>query len=280
VARVAGPRHHVARLAASACLAAAGVLAGSLLGACGTGNGTTLPPSFTPPTVGLTTSTGTTPTTGAGTTLTTPTSTTTTTPPTTVPPPLGPGSSGPAVLALQQRLASLGYWLGTADGTFGDATEQAVYALQKAAGISRDGLVGPETEAALARGVVPTFRPASGYVIEVDLADDLVMFVTNDKLEMTLNTSTGGGYTYTGTDVAVTPVGDFSIYREVDGMVTDNLGQLWRPKFFVGGIALHGDSYVPPYPVSHGCVRVSNEAINWIWTHNLAPVGTNVWVYT
>ena len=30
---------------------------------------------------------------------------------------LGPGSSGPAVLALQQRLSSLGYWLGTPDGT-------------------------------------------------------------------------------------------------------------------------------------------------------------------
>ena len=184
------------------------------------------------------------------------------------------------MLALQQRLSSLGYWLGTPDGTFGDATVQAVYALQKAAGISRDGVVGPETEAALARGVVPQFRPANGYVIEVDLADDLVMFVTNAKLEMTLNTSTGGGYTYTGTDVAVTPVGTFSISREVDGMVTDNLGQLWRPKFFVGGLALHGDSYVPPYPVSHGCVRVSNEAIDWIWTHDLAPIGTAVWVYT
>ena len=59
---------------------------------------------------------------------------------------LGPGASGPAVLALQQRLSSIGYWLGTPDGTFGDATEQAVYALQKAAGITRDGIVGPVTE--------------------------------------------------------------------------------------------------------------------------------------
>ena len=46
---------------------------------------------------------------------------------------LGPGASGPAVLVLQQRLASLGYWLGTPDGKFSDSTEQAVYALQKAA---------------------------------------------------------------------------------------------------------------------------------------------------
>jgi hypothetical protein len=183
------------------------------------------------------------------------------------------------VLALQQRLETLHYWIGTANGVFGDSTEQAVYALQKAAGISRDGLVGPQTEAALARGVVPRPQAAQGYIIEVDLADDLLMFVTGGKLEWTLNTSTGGGYVYTGTAIAETPVGVFSIFREVDGLVTDNLGQLWRPKFFEGGFAIHGDSCVPPIPVSHGCVRVSNEAIDWIWTHGMAPIGTKVWVY-
>ncbi len=192
---------------------------------------------------------------------------------------LGPGSTGPAVLALQRRLVALRYWLGTPDGTFGDSTEQAVYALQKAAAITRDGLVGPKTDAALARGVVPRPRSARGYLVEVDLADDLLMFVEDGRLEWTLNTSTGGGYVYTGTAVADTPIGMFSVYYEVDGLVTDNLGQLWRPKYFDGGFAIHGDSYVPPYPVSHGCVRVSDEAIDWIWTDDMAPIGTNVWVY-
>jgi hypothetical protein len=192
------------------------------------------------------------------------------------------GSSGPAVLALQRRLLSLGYWLVAADGTYDDSTEQAVYALQKAAGIGRDGIVGPETEAALERGVVAQPRPASGYVIEVDLEDDLLMFVDNSKLEWVLNTSTGGGYTYCVSGscaIADTPVGQFNIYSEVDGTVVDALGQLWRPKYFDGGFALHGDSYVPAVPVSHGCVRVSNEAINWIWSNNLAPIGAAFWVY-
>jgi len=186
------------------------------------------------------------------------------------------------VLVLQQRLTSLGYWLGTPDGTFSDSTEQAVYALQKAAGITRDGIVGPVTEAALARGTLPFPRSTSGSVIEVDLQDELLMLVNDGKLTAVLNTSTGGGYTYTDdgvTGVADTPTGTFHIYRQVDGMVTDSLGQLWRPKFFDGGFAIHGDSYVPPYPVSHGCVRVSNEAIDWIWAQNLAPIGTVVWVY-
>ena len=195
---------------------------------------------------------------------------------------LKPGATGAAVLSLQQRLSNLGYWLGTPDGTFGDSTEQAVWALQKAAGLSRTGTVGPQTQAALAAGVLPQPRSTSGYVIEVDLEDDLVMFVTNGKIDEVLNTSTGGGYTYTQdgvTSVATTPTGHFSIYRQVNGLVVDSLGSLWRPKFFDAGFAIHGDTSVPPEPVSHGCARVSNEAINWIWANNLAPIGTAFWVY-
>jgi hypothetical protein len=195
---------------------------------------------------------------------------------------LRPGSSGAAVLALQQRLSSLGYWLGTPDGAFGDSTQQAVYALQKAAGITRNGIVGPTTQSALAAGVVPQPRSTSGYVIEVDLNTDLVMFVTNGKINDVFNTSTGGGYRYTQdgvTSVANTPVGHFQLYRQVNGLVVDSLGALWRPKFFDAGFAIHGDTFVPPVPVSHGCVRVSNEAIDWIWANNVAPLGTAVWVY-
>jgi Putative peptidoglycan binding domain/L,D-transpeptidase catalytic domain len=185
-------------------------------------------------------------------------------------------------LALQQRLSSLGYWLGTPDGRFGDGTEQAVYALQKAADITRDGIVGPVTERALAEGIVPHPRSTSGTLIEVDLENDLLMFVQNGRLSFTLDTSTGGGYGYTDdgvTAIADTPVGLFHIYRQVFGTVVDSLGQLWSPKFFNEGFAIHGDIDVPPYPVSHGCVRVSNEAIERIWSSNLAPIGTPVWVY-
>jgi lipoprotein-anchoring transpeptidase ErfK/SrfK len=186
------------------------------------------------------------------------------------------------VTALQNQLNALGYWLGPIDGVFGDSTEQAVFALQKAAGLPHDGVVGPVTAAAVAAGVVPHPRSTSGSVIEIDLTDDLMMFVTNGTLGAVLNTSTGGGYTYTSggvTAVAHTPVGVFHIARQVDGMVTDSLGQLWRPKFFEGGFAIHGDGYVPAVPVSHGCARVSNEAIDWIWASNMAPIGTEVWVY-
>jgi len=204
-----------------------------------------------------------------------------------VPPPyaganLALGDSGAKVLALQERLSDLGYWLGPPNGVFEDATQQAVYALQKAAGLNPSGIVGATTVAALEAGDLPVPRSTSGYVIEVDLADDLVMFVSNGTVEFVLNTSTGGGYTYVDQGVsyvATTPTGVFYIYRVVNGLVTDRLGKLWRPRFFDDGFAIHGDTFVPPDPASHGCVRVSDEAIDWIWANNLAPIGTEVWVY-
>ena len=195
---------------------------------------------------------------------------------------LGLGATGPEVLLLQQRLSALGYWLGTPSGTFDDATQQAVYALEKVAGLPRTGIVDAPFAAALNAREVPKPRTKSGNAIEVNLELDLVLFVKNGALQYVINTSTGGGYTYTEdgvTDTAITPRGQYTIVRAVDGLVTDSLGSLWRPRFFYEGYAIHGDSYVPPEPVSHGCVRVSNEAIDWIWAQNLAPIGTEVWLY-
>jgi peptidoglycan hydrolase-like protein with peptidoglycan-binding domain len=195
---------------------------------------------------------------------------------------LVPGESNAKVLALQDRLTQLGYWIGTPDGYFGDATEEAIFALQKVAGIPPNGEVGPSTVDALEAGDIPAVRSTSGNVIEIDLTRDLVMFVNNGVLKYVINTSTGGGYTYVEngvTDVATTPTGMFSIIGAVNGTVTDSLGTLWRPRFFYEGFAIHGDGFVPAMAVSHGCARVSNEAIDWIWANNLAPIGTRVWVY-
>lgn len=192
------------------------------------------------------------------------------------------GDQGALVSKLQERLRALHYWVGPIDGVFGDSTEQAVWALQKAAGLDRSGIVGPATWEALERGVMPTPKPASGNLIEVNLSDDLLMIIQKGKLWATLNTSTGGGYTYVEdgvTSVATTPTGVFHIYYAINGPDVDPLGELWRPRFFVGGYAIHGDGNVPPYPASHGCVRVSNEAIDWIWAENLAPIGEEVWIY-
>jgi lipoprotein-anchoring transpeptidase ErfK/SrfK len=69
------------------------------------------------------------------------------------------------------------------------------------------------------------------------------------------------------------------VFRQVNALDRGPLGDLWRPKYFNGGIAVHGSPSIPGYPASHGCARVSNAAIDWIWSTNAVPVGTLVWVY-
>jgi peptidoglycan hydrolase-like protein with peptidoglycan-binding domain len=215
----------------------------------------------------------------------TPTPSPTETPtPTAKPQKLKVGAKGPAVLALQQRLTELGYWNGVADGKFGGTTQQAVFALQKAAGIGRDGSVGPKTQKALDDGVRPKARSkaGSGYLVEINLKKQLLMFVKGGEVIATLNTSTGSNenYEYKGeTYLADTPTGHFKVGRQIDGVRHGPLGDLFRPKYFNGGIAVHGSPSIPPYPASHGCARVSNTAINWIWATGKLPLKTPVWVY-
>lgn len=59
------------------------------------------------------------------------------------------GSSGTKVKTLQQRLISLGWMAGTADGTYGGATQAAVKAFQEKSGLWADGIAGPDTLALL-----------------------------------------------------------------------------------------------------------------------------------
>ncbi|WP_236717924.1 L,D-transpeptidase family protein [Actinoplanes sp. TFC3] len=202
--------------------------------------------------------------------------------PTEAPERLRSGAKGDRVVALQKRLAELGYWNGKADGTFGGQTTQAVYALQKAAGLSRDGVVGPKTEKALDQGVRPKARSRSGYVIEISKKRQLLMLVKDGEVTQAFNTSTGSYERYEqegATHVAATPSGKFTVSRQIDGWRNAPLGLLWRPKYFNGGIAVHGANSVPPYAASHGCARLSIAAMNYLWSNDKIPLKTKVWVY-
>ena len=60
-------------------------------------------------------------------------------------------------------------------------------------------------------------------------------------------------------------------------MDESSLGMLWRPIYFTGsGYAVHGSTSVPPWPASHGCVRVSNAAIDMVWAQDLMPIGSTI----
>jgi hypothetical protein len=63
----------------------------------------------------------------------------------TLPPLLGPGTSGPSVLWLQQALATLGFFDGESNGDFSANTQEAVRAFQTEESLPVDGWVGPLT---------------------------------------------------------------------------------------------------------------------------------------
>ncbi|WP_278236516.1 L,D-transpeptidase family protein [Isoptericola sp. AK164] len=194
------------------------------------------------------------------------------------------GSRGAEVRELQERLVELGYFLPSVDGVFGPQTQQAVWALQKAAGLYRDAVVGPRTESALDDGVRPRTVSSSGKVVEIDLDRQLLLAVQDGRVVRAFNASSGNGETFEAKGRsyrATTPRGTFAVYMERDYLheSTLELGAMYRPKYFTGGIAVHGSPSIPPVPASHGCIRVSNAAMNWLWDSWGMPRGTTVVVH-
>jgi peptidoglycan hydrolase-like protein with peptidoglycan-binding domain len=193
------------------------------------------------------------------------------------------GETGPQVTALQQRLTDLGYWMGTPDGSYGQLTRQAVMAFQKAEGLGRDGTAGPITQERLAVAGRPVARNPSGDHIEIDLERQILLVVRGGQVQWAFNTSTGNGEAYTsssgGSAIAATPPGQFTINRQVDGIREAPLGTLYRPKYFNGGIAMHGSGSIPATPASHGCARLTNAAMDLLWSSGVAEIGTPVLVY-
>lgn len=197
------------------------------------------------------------------------------------------GETGDRVLQLQQRLTELGYRPGSADGKFGAQTASAVLAFQKREGLQRDAIVGPEVLGRLEapQGAGPK-SDAPGPRVEIDLDRQLLFAIGADGSVTTINTSTGSGREFQSADpgkgiaVAHTPVGEFQILRVIDGLRQAPLGTLYRPMYFTdaGGFAIHGNPNVPAYPASHGCVRVANIDMDFLWDLALA-VGNPVWVY-
>ena len=216
------------------------------------------------------------------TTSTIPPTTTTTVPPVPVPPapvtpvpakPLAAGAKGPAVQQLQQRLVEMGYWQPGVDGTYSSATQHAVTAFQKANGLPRNGKADATTLAAMATAARPVAaKPTPGPSLEVDLNRQILMVINGGQVENVLDISSGKPST-------PTPPGDYKIQRQIDGMRISDLGALWRPKYFTGGYALHGSGSVPTTAASHGCVRLTNTEIDWLWASGVAPVGTPLSVY-
>jgi hypothetical protein len=273
---------------------ASGLLAGALvLSACSGGGGDDVTADATSTTMAPATEATPAPTTTAA-----PTSTTTTAPPTTtttvpVDPttvaeegPLKAGSVGTRTKAVQQALKELGYDPGEPDGKFGTKTTQSVWAFQALHGLAKDGVVGPDTEAAiLARPAQQMLRPNLGPThVEVDLTRQVMIVWRDNAPKLITHVSTGSEVAYCEeTDQgencgdAVTYEGVFQFGRRVEGWREAPLGKLYNPVYFDGGIAVHGASSVPDHPASHGCVRISMSIAEYFPT--LVNTGDTIEVF-
>lgn len=178
-----------------------------------------------------------------------------------------PGDAGPWVAQLQQRLAESGFRPGAASGQYGAQTLGAVYAFQKAHDLPRDGIFHDEYWHLLDEELSLPASEEQRDRIEVDLNSQVLYLVKDGQVEKAISISSGSGGTYRGRGGVVrarTPEGAFRAQRRVEGWRISYLGGLYRPFYFYGGYAIHGSHSVPPYPASHGCVRVSLRDMDYL----------------
>ena len=145
------------------------------------------------------------------------------------------GDRSSSTRKLQERLADLQYLPRSAvDGAEGYRTQQAVIAFQSWEGLTRDGVVGPQTRAALAKAKPP--KPGnSGPArrIEVYREKGVTLLIAGGRVKRAIHVSSGApGYT--------TPAGSFEVFRkELRSWSVPY--QVWLPyaSYFTGGIAFH-----------------------------------------
>ncbi|MCL5735334.1 MAG: S-layer homology domain-containing protein [Actinobacteria bacterium] len=165
-------------------------------------------------------------------------------------PSLAVDSKGSLVSFLEAKLSALHYPCGPLDGVYDYRTKDAVMAFEKVERLKRDGRVGADVWQRLLTALPPTpHLSAAGTRVEVDLTRQVLFMITDNKVWKVVHVSTGRLGTRTG---------HFSIGAKYEGWVplVTLEGFFYYPSYIVSKTAIHGYPSVPPYPASHGCVRV------------------------
>src|SRR5689334_2587510 len=186
-------------------------------------------------------------------------------------PNLSLGTTSPTVAELARQLAKLRYAVPSFSPTFGNDFQETVWAFQKVQGLERTGAVDAAFWSKLANPRIPQARYPGNH-IEVDKTRQVLYLVRDGEIVLISPVATAGIAGF------YTPEGRFAIYRKVTGWDHSPLGVLWNPMYFVGGYAIHGGDPVPPYPASHGCVRVPDFVISRLFYSE--PYGETVYVYS
>jgi len=183
------------------------------------------------------------------------------------------GMHGLSTRELQRELAALGYYPGPIDGQFGADLLEAVWAFQEVQGLPGEDYVSSAMEQALNDPRAPQVLDAAAGPnrVEVNLGTEVLVLYHNNQIELISHVSSGGHYYFCspggGCGYAITPTGNFKTVVFLPGWVTVPLGEMYNPVFFVGtSYAIHGDTYVPLAPVSHGCIRIPMDIAAFFYT--------------
>ncbi|HLQ54557.1 MAG TPA: L,D-transpeptidase family protein [Streptosporangiaceae bacterium] len=203
---------------------------------------------------------------------------------------LKPGMHGADVLKVQRRLKALKYYPGRPDGQFGPNTLEAVWAFKEVQGLKtrkNPDDIGAAMERRLAspRAPMALTRHTPNNRIDVNLRHEYLVLYRHGKVRLISHISSGGGYYFCdpppnqgSCGYAITPTGNFTALSFAPGQVKVPLGEMFNPVFFIGrAFAIHGDSYVPRQPVSHGCVRIPDNIANFFHTLFTIP-GTPIFI--
>jgi peptidoglycan hydrolase-like protein with peptidoglycan-binding domain len=187
-----------------------------------------------------------------------------------------------STLDIEQRLNDLGYWITKVDGKRDDSTRQAIIAFQKVERRKRTGVLSASDMELLQNASRPTAKYASGPAhVEVDISRQVLFYVGDDGVvQKVISVSTGNEQKYFDDNkwqIAHTTRGNFKVQWKYNGERKASLGTLYYPSYFNGGIAVHGSPSIPPYPASHGCVRIPRFADKALF--RIMPVGMAVNVY-
>jgi len=180
----------------------------------------------------------------------------------------------------ERRLADLGYWTGSVDGRFDDATRFALIAFQKWEGRPITGKLTMEELEALRNAAAPKARDPGYAHFEVDIDRQVLLIVDEQGSVRVLPVSTGSDKEFMDQgqmSVAYTPRGRFVVYDKTYGWENGDLGSVYYANYISGGVAIHGYLTVPTQPASHGCIRIPMFAARAV--SKLLPVGTIVLVY-
>jgi len=166
------------------------------------------------------------------------------------------GDKSKEVYEIEKRLIRLSFNPGKVDEVYDIKTKYAVRAFQSVCGIKPTGIVDEETLEKLKNP--KKLHVENRYIkdlIEIDLTRQILIFISRERIRHIIPISSGR----TGYD---TPTGYYTIKSFLPGWheVVNKpwTGMMYNSIYFHRSYAIHGSTSVPPYPASHGCIRITS----------------------